>query len=192
MLRRLPVLAAAALAAAAVTVSTAPSTAEAVSCQVPVHTPGWEAIFGYGRTLARASAIKTRATKLGFLHLVIEQVGCPRYAVVLRGLRDHAQGRELQAEAARAGLTIAVKCWPPRDTDPDWEAIFGTGLARGAATRLSARAARVGFVGLKRIQNPCTNRWTVELDGIPTLRQAREFRAEARHAGFAVTLRRYS
>jgi hypothetical protein len=184
-------LVALALALVATTVGVRPAAAAPSACRIPAHAPGWEAIFGYRTTQAAALSLRRKAEKVGFRHLAIDQVGCPRWAVALHGLQDRAQSRELAAEAKRAGYAVLVKCWPLRDVDPAWEAVFGSRLTRRAATRLEANARRAGFVSLKLLHEPCSDTWLVELDGIPTLKQAREFRAEATHAGFTVTLRRH-
>lgn len=122
---------------------------------------------------------------------MIERVGCPRWAVALHGLRDARQSRELQAEAAAASFTVTIRCWPLRDLDNHWEAVFGSKLSKRAATRLRARATAVGFQNLELLHEPCSNTWRVQLDNIETLRQARDFQAEAKRAGFEITLRRH-
>ena len=175
---------------AALAAGVGPATGTAAACRVPAHQIGWEAIFGYRTTYGGATTLRSRAQRVGFQHLVIEQVGCPRWAVALHGIRDERQGREFRAEAARAHFDVVLRCWPLSDTDPYWEAIFGERLGKRAAVRLRSAATHKGFVGLKLLHDPCSNTWLVELDNIKSLRQARAFRAEARRAGFDVVLER--
>lgn len=177
------------LAAALAALSATRAGAAPAACRAPAHPPGWEAIFGYRATHAGAESLRRSAERVGFKHLVIEQVGCPRWAVALHGLKDARQARDFRAEAKRAGFALTTRCVPVRDLDPDWEAVFGSRLAYRAATRLKANAQRVGFVGLELLQDPCSATWSVQLDGIPTLRQAQDFRAEAKSAGYAVVIR---
>lgn len=165
--------------------------APAATCRIPAHGLGWEAIFGYRSTYSAASRLRTSAGRVGFSHLVVERVTCARWAVALHGLRDLAQARDLRQEAKGAGYAVTLECRPLRDLDAAWEAVFATKLTRKAALALEAKARRVGFIGLKVLHEPCSNTWLVELDGIPTLEQAREFKSEAKRAGYAVTLRRH-
>jgi hypothetical protein len=182
---------AAALAAVAVTAAVPRAGAVSSSCRIPAHPIGWEAVFGYRSTQRAAYTLQDKVVSVGFKHAEVERVGCPRWAVALHGLKDRAQARELAAEAKRAGFTATPKCWPLLDLDSAWEAVFGTGLTQRAATRIQRRARGLGFSGLKVLHDPCANTWLVELDGIPTLKQARMFRAEATRAGFTVRLRQH-
>ena len=162
------------------------------TCRVPLHTVvGWEAVFGTRSTRAGAESLRTKATRRGFQNLVIERVGCPKWAVALHGLKNKRQGSELAAEARAAGFTVVLKCNPVLDLDGDWQAVFGRVATRTAAERLRTRAARKGFVGLEIYRDICTRRFVVELDNIKSLREAREFEREARRAGFAVTIKHH-
>src|SRR5919202_341722 len=101
-MRVLGVVLLAALAAVAASVASPRSAAApAAACKVPAHAPGWEAIFGYRSSQTAALGLRRRAERVGFKHLTVERVGCPRWAVALHGLRDRAQARELAAEAKR-------------------------------------------------------------------------------------------
>src|SRR5262249_37707672 len=55
--------------------------------------------FGQFPSVDAANSEIARAGSAGFRGLVVEQRGCNRYAVVLRGLTSVAQGRSLQREA---------------------------------------------------------------------------------------------
>lgn len=167
------------------------SDAAAASCALRPHPPGWEAVFGSRARYAQAAALRRRAAQAGFLHLVVERVGCPRWAVALHGIRDASQADDFAAEALDAGFAVTTRCVPLRDHDARWEAVFGSRLTERAANALRARAAAVGFRNLELLRDPCSGTWRVQLDDIESLSQAREFKAEAKSAGFAVTLRRH-
>lgn len=184
---------AAAVAAAAVAAGvTAPPTGARSACTIPLHkTPGWEAIFGVRSSRSAAESLRTKATRAGFQNLVIERVGCARWAVALHGLKDKRQGQDLAAEASSANFTVTLRCRPVLDLDGDWQAVFGRFATRTAAEAMRTKATRAGFKNLKILRDICTRRYMVELDGIKSLRQAREFQAEAKSAGFAVTIKHH-
>lgn len=189
MTRALVVGAAIALASAAATTEGA---ANAADCKLPLHRSfGWEAVFGVRSTRSSAENLRVKAGRVGFRNLVIERSGCRKWAVALHGLRDRRQGRALAAEARPAGFAVVLVCRPVLDLDGDWQAVFGYFRTRKAAEAMRTRAGRAGFQQLDILRNICTRRYYVELDGLTSLRQAREFQREAKRAGFAVTIKRY-
>jgi cell division septation protein DedD len=166
--------------------------ASATTCTVPLHTvSGWEAVFGYRTTRTAAETLRVKAGRAGFKNLVIEKVGCPKWAVALHGLTSKRQGRELAAEAKPAGFKVVLVCHPVLDLDGDWQAVFGYFKTRTGAEAMRTRAGRAGFRHLDILRNICTRKWYVELDGLQTLAQARDFQAEAKHAGFDVTIKHH-
>jgi hypothetical protein len=162
------------------------------TCKLPLHVvSGWEAIFGYRPTREAAETLRVKAARVGFRNLVIEKVGCPKWAVALHGLRNRKQGRALAAEAKPAGFAVRLRCRPVLDVDGDWQAVFGYFKRRTQAEKLRTRAARRGFKYLEILRNICTRKYYVELDGLKTLAQARDFRAEAKRASFTVTIKHH-
>ena len=187
--RTVLVVAACALVALAVSVGRGRA---ATPCKVPLHViSGWEAVFGSRATRERAETLRVRAARVGFRNLVIEKVGCPKWAVVLHGLRNRKQGRELAAEAKPAGFAIRLVCRPVLDVDGDWQAVFGYFKTRTQAERMRTRAARGGFKYLQILRNICTRKYYVELDGLKTRTEARAFKVEAKRAGFSVTIKHH-
>jgi hypothetical protein len=190
-LLRPTLFAVAALAIAGFAVSTAPP-GDAAACKVPLHVvSGWEAVFGVRTTRSAAETLRIKAGRAGFRNLLVERVGCPKWAVALHGLANRQQGRELAAEAKPAGFAVTLKCHPVLDLDGDWQAVFGYFTTRAAAEAMRTRAGRAGFKHLDILRNICTSRYYVELDDIATLAQAREFKAEAKASGFAVTIKHH-
>jgi hypothetical protein len=70
---------------------------------------GISAVFGHRRTRFEAAALRTDAERVGFLELTIEQRGCFDFAVVLKGLRDAAQAKDFQEQAATAGFDVRLE-----------------------------------------------------------------------------------
>ena len=66
------------------------------------------------------------------------------------------------------------------------EAVFGHFSTLAEAKKLKAKAAAVGFAGIK-IENDGCGDFEVEIDGADTQAQRSSFATEARHAGFLVT-----
>ena len=187
--RTVLVAAACTLAAFAASVSGARA---ATTCKVPLHVvSGWEAVFGYRATREAAENLRVKAARVGFRNLVVEKVGCPKWAVALHGLRNRKQGRELAAEAKPAGFAVRLRCRPVLDVDGDWQAVFGYFKKRTEAERMRTRAARRGFKYLEILRNICTRRYYVELDGLKTRTEARAFKSEAKRAGFTVTIKHH-
>ena len=145
---------------------------------------GVSAVFGHRRTLGAAIALRNAAEGVGFRGLVVQQRGCDDYAVVLTGLKDLAQARDFQREAARVSIPVVLEC---RTTvrRGGLNAVFGHRRTRSAAERLKARAEAVGFPGLDVQQDECGD-WEVDLRGLKTESQRRDFRSEAARVGFQI------
>jgi hypothetical protein len=75
----------------------------------------------------------------------------------------------------------------PSEQKPGILAVFGHRKTAAAASKLSARAAAAGFMGLVVERRACRN-FAVVLPGLATIPEARAFRREARAAGFRITL----
>jgi hypothetical protein len=192
MPRAIVLVVAGALSLLGATTGSSATAAPAARCDALLHiVPGWEAVFGVRSTRTAAETLRIKATRVGFKNLVVEQVGCPKWQVALHGLADQKQGRALAVEAKAAGFNITLACHRELDLDGDWQAVFGYFKSRDAAERLRTKASRAGFRYLQILRNICTRQHYVELDGLKTLKQAREFKAEAARAGFKVTIKHH-
>jgi hypothetical protein len=145
---------------------------------------GIAAVFGHRRTVDAAHALRRSAERVGFPGLTIQQRGCRDYAVVLTGLQDFAQAKDFQRQAATVDFHVRLEC---RTQAPEGglNAVFGHRRTKRAAQELAGRANAVGFLGLDVRQDVC-NDWEVDLEGLRTAAQRREFRAEAASVGFRI------
>ena len=147
--------------------------------------PGIVADFGHFHSVADADRMIKRARGVGFQGLEVQRRGCNDFAVVLRGLKNERQGRELQREARSVGLQVALECRSV-PVQGGLATVFGHRPTRRAALRLAAAARRAGFQGLQVVQTRCAD-WEVVLYGLKTAQQRRGFAEEARSVGFHVT-----
>jgi hypothetical protein len=160
-----------------------PPVNEAASC-ASEQGAGVVAVFGHRRTLGAAIALRYAAEGVGFQGLAIQRRGCNDYAVVLTGLKDLAQARDFKRQAAGVSFPVKLEC---RTTAPHGglNAVFGHRRTRSAAERLKASATIVGFRGLDVQQDECGD-WEVDLRGLKTESQRRDFRREAARVGFKI------
>lgn len=149
---------------------------------------GIAAVFGHRRTPQAAQRLADRALAVGFKGLAVERRGCNDYAVVLHGLSDLKQAREFSAETASVGLHVRIEC-RSHPAEGGLAAVFGHRRTQAAALRLEAKAEHFGFQGLKVQQDSC-NDWEVDLYGLQTAAQRREFSQEARRVGFHIVYER--
>jgi hypothetical protein len=145
---------------------------------------GIAAVFGQRRTFAAADALRRTAEQSGFPGLIIQRRGCGDYAVVLVGLSSLAQAKDFQREVASRNLQVTLECrtYAPRG---GVNAVFGHRPTKRAAQLLEARANALGFPGLDVQQDACGD-WEVDLRGLQTVAQRREFRLEAAPRGFQI------
>jgi hypothetical protein len=145
---------------------------------------GVTAVFGQRRNFARAERLWRSVTGVGYRDAVIQQRGCTTYAVVLTDLVSEHQGKQLQSEAAKVHLRVQLEC---RSHVPQGglNAVFGHRRSKLAAQKLAGRAQAAGFLGLDVRRDRCGD-WEVDLSGLSTAAQRREFRQEAARAGFHV------
>ena len=148
------------------------------------QTAGIVAVFGHRKSTAAAQKLAASAAAVGFQGLVVQRRGCDDYAVVLPGLRNMRQAAEFRREARGAKFDVTIEC-RSHSVEGGLAAVFGHRKTRRAALRLRAAAERVGFQGLEVQQDRCHD-WEVDLYGLKTVEQRRQFRAEARRAGFRV------
>jgi len=83
--------------------------------------------------------------------------------------------------------TVGEHAVCPSEQGAGIQASFGDRRTTSAAEALVAQAGKLGFRGLLVQQRGC-NDYAVVLPGLKNLRQARDFRAEARSVGFHVVL----
>ncbi len=69
----------------------------------------WEVVFGRFSSEPAAAALATRAQAVGFKGLTTEMDGCGRWQVALHRIPSQKVGREIQAEARSARLTVSVE-----------------------------------------------------------------------------------
>jgi hypothetical protein len=143
---------------------------------------GISAVFGQRRTLDEAVTLRDRAHADGFQGLTIERRGCADYAVVMSGLPSLADAKAVQAAAAAFNVRLECRSQAPAG---GVNAVFGHRRTRREALRLAARATAFGFRGLDVQQDAC-NDWEVDLKGLRTAAQRRDFRSEAASVGFHI------
>lgn len=171
--------------AAAPTASTATTvTATGQPSCVSGPRAGIAAVFGNRRTPKAAERLSARALAAGFEGLVVERRACNDYAVVLYGLHNLEQAHAFGAETARVGLPVLIEC-RSHPAGGGLAAVFGHRPTYQGAVRLRAKAERLGFLGLKVQQDRCHD-WEVDLYGLQTPEQRREFAKEARSVGFHI------
>jgi hypothetical protein len=145
---------------------------------------GIAAVFGHRHSLSAAQRLVAQAGQVGFRGLVVQRRGCDDYAVVLNGLHNLREARAFRREAASVGFAVRIEC-RSHPVEGGLAAVFGHRRTKRAALRLQARAERAGFKGLRVQQDRCHD-WEVDVYGLKTPAQRREFAAEARGAGFHV------
>lgn len=145
---------------------------------------GISAVFGHRSTLDSAQSLRNAAERVGLSGLVLQQRGCRDYAVVLTGLQSLAQAKDFQRQAAAVDLPVKLEC-RTRPPEGGLNAVFGHRRTRPAAEYLAARANGAGFLGLEVRQDACGD-WEVDLRGLKTAEQRRDFREEAASVGFHI------
>lgn len=175
----------------ATTAATAPATSPSAQSADVQQTlcpseqqPGLLANFGHARTRGGAARILRRAGHVGFKNLRIERRGCRNYAVVLSGLKNQRQGRALIREAATVDIRVTLDC-RSHPVQGGLAAVLGHRRTRRAALRLRRIARHYGFLNLQVQQDRC-NDWEVDLYGLKTPAERREFAREARSVGLRV------
>jgi hypothetical protein len=92
---------------------------------------------------------------------------------------------------ALAALAGTAQAAPPSCATPEVrihnEAVFGHFSTLAAAKKLKAKAASVGFQGIKIEDDGCGGDFEVEIDGADTQKDRSSFAVEAAKAGFQIT-----
>ena len=151
--------------------------------------PGWQATFGHAKTRAAADAIRARAAKVGFQHLVTQATCDGGFEVALRGICPFRVARSLQAEARRARFAVVLQYKKPMDPGPDLVVVFQHFRTRAAAEAFVPRVQAKGFRHVSVYNDGgCNNDWEVFVGGLTSRSQAADLENEARQAGFDATV----
>jgi hypothetical protein len=146
-----------------------------------------EAVFGRRKTQAQANTLRTNVMSRGFVNANIIP-GCDGFRVVIRGIDTFSIGVDLQAEARREGFFITLECIKGKEVGR-LEAVFTHAADRAATAAYIDRARERGFPGLKSRPDPCGG-FEVYLAGFKDRTEAEAFQAQAKRAGYNVTLER--
>ena len=176
------------LAAAAAGVGNAERAPQARQQECPAtrsSAPGWEAQFGHAATLGAAEAIRVRADRSGFKHLVTVPACEGGFDVVLRGICPFSSARGLQSEARKAGFSVVLEYKKPPDFGSDLVVVFSHFRTHAAADAFQTRVENAGFKFVQ-VHNDggCNPDWEVLVPGVNSRAQAEDLANEARHAGF--------
>ena len=164
----------------------------AAACAAAADAGPWKAVFGTRPTLATGLGLFRKAEHAGFKNLAMIQAAPNRVEIDLFGIATYRIGLELVREARSAFLQVSIQ--PSRDRycpdeDADWEGVFGHRTTVAAAISLRTAVVKAGFVSAQ-IERDGLRNYEVEVAGLRTLSQGREFQAEGRSAGYRVTLER--
>jgi hypothetical protein len=182
------VLAAAAIASAAIALTTGTTQPANWSCGAHPDADGHvKAVFGHTNTRAEAFAV-ARRVRVAFKFAAVEQAGCADWMVVVPGLDTPRQQREFSKEASDSGFPGVSFRTTTNLTLPSapgtLKAVFGTFGTAAAASRMLQRAARAGFrlIGIGRYG---LHTFKVIVGDIP-LAKSQEFAHEVQSAGLSV------
>jgi len=92
--------------------STAPVLIEPISgacASAASAQPGIIAVFGHAPTATEARKLQARAESVGFQEVVVEQVDCADFRVVLHGIPNRKVGADFQREARNAGFDVVIE-----------------------------------------------------------------------------------
>jgi hypothetical protein len=162
------------------------------ACTAAAAAGPWKAVFGTRSTQSAAALLIRQAGHAGFKNLTTVAVSLGRIEIDLFGITTYRTGLDLVREARSAKLQVSIQ--PSRDrycpdTDGDWEGIFGHPTTIPAAISLRSAVLKAGFVGAA-IERDGVHDYEVEVSGLRSLSQGREFQKEAKSAGYRVALER--
>ena len=179
------------VAATAAGVGSAGQTAPARAAQCPYtrnSVPGWQATFGHATTESAANALQAHVGRSGFQHLIVQPSCSGGWEVALRGICPFGIAYDLQQEARKAGINVVLDYKKPIDTNPDLVAVFRHFRTRAAAEDYKPEVEKQ-FRHVSIIQDGgCDNDWEVAVTGVTSPAQGADFAAEAREAGFTVSI----
>jgi hypothetical protein len=151
--------------------------------------PGWQATFGHAASATAADALRARAAKVGFTHLVTQPACEGGFEVALRGICPLRVARSLQTEARRAHFSVVLEYKKPMDPGPDLVVVFGHFHTRAGADAFVPRVESRGYTHVTVYQDGgCNNDWEVLVGGLTSRSQAADLENEARRSGFDATV----
>jgi len=164
----------------------------AEACTAAAAAGPWKAVFGTRSTQTDAVQLLRQAGRAGFKNLTMVALSVSRIEIDLFGIPTYRTGLDLAREARSSKLQVTIQ--PSRDrycpdTDEDWEGVFGHRTTVPAAISLRSAVLKAGFVGAA-IERDGLHDYEVEVSGLSSLSQGREFQKEAKTAGYRVTLER--
>jgi hypothetical protein len=160
----------------------------AQTCGRVEYQSGLEAVFGRRKNHQQAITYRNTVVARGFVNAFIVD-DCPSgFRIVIRGIDTFDIGVDLQDEARKEGFPVTLECIKGKEIGR-YEAIFGHGRDRPAATAIVSRAAAAGFVGAKLRNDPCGG-FEVYLAGFKDQQTAEAFATEARARGFEIVVER--
>lgn len=164
----------------------------AAGCAAAKTAGPWKAVFGTRPTLEAALTLFRKAEHAGFKNLVLVESAPNAVEVDLFGVPSYRTGLELVREARSASLWVSIQ--PSRDfycpdADADWEGVFGHRKTVPAVLSLGVAVVKAGFKAA-RIERDGVRDYELEVPGIASSKQGRAFQAEAKGAGYRVTLER--
>jgi hypothetical protein len=177
-------VACAALAAgAAARPAVAPATC--VTPEVRVHN---EAVFGHFSTLAGAKALKTRAAKVGFSGIKIENEGCGDFEVEIDGADRQADRASFATEASRAGFPVTFEqTAPPMQYKAgDVIGVFARKRTVAEANALMGKLSHNGFLFIDLVLEGKV--WLVVMPQVP-VKHALSIAHEVATAGYHIQFR---
>ena len=155
------------------------------SSEVRIHD---EAVFGHFSTIAAAKRLRTRARKVGFAGIKIENDGCGDFEVEIDGADTQAQRASFFNEARKAGFPVTFEQTAPPLAYHAGQVygVFGSKTTLAEANALAWRLARANFVYVDIARTP--KRWLVVMPQVP-IKHALSIAHEAGGSGFHVQFR---
>jgi hypothetical protein len=169
-----------------------PTVTAAEACTAALAAGPWKAIFGTRPDRVAALALLRQAARAGFKNLTMVAATAGQVEIDLFGITTYHTGLDLVREARSASLQVTIQ--PSRDRycpdrHGDWEGVFGHPATVPAAISLRSAVLKAGFVSAA-IERDGPHDYEVEVAGLRSLSQGREFQKEAKTAGYRVTLER--
>ncbi len=162
------------------------------ACTAALAAGPWKAIFGTRPDRVAALALLRQAGRAGFKNLTMVAATPGQIEIDLFGITTYRTRLDLVREAQSASLQVTIQ--PSRDrfcpdTRGDWEGVFGHPATVPAAISLRSAVLKAGFAGAA-IERDGPHDYEVEVAGLRSMSQGREFQKEAKTAGYRVMLER--
>ncbi len=170
----------------AAALASAGSAGSGATCQVAEQRTHDEAVFGHFSSRRLGLALATRASKLGFQGIKIEDEGCGDFEVEIDGADKGADRGSFAQEARKSGFEVTFEQTGPPMSPPSGQVvgIFGHTSTVAAANSLAGRLAAVNFRYIEVVRTGAN--WAVVMPQVP-IASALSIAAEVHKAGFRVT-----